>query len=159
MNPKMLIAARWMLTDRELRPFLWRPVLLGIGLYALLLAVSLATILPWGMAVLRAWGWPDWLAILAFGYGWLMGSGVMLTTLIVMVSGPQFDRLSRLIEVRMGRVPVEIPRRNAGRDNLARMAFSFLGGFVVMLSGVCLPVVGPLLLGGHLAWVDLTGPA
>ncbi|MDX2065104.1 MAG: hypothetical protein SFX74_05115, partial [Fimbriimonadaceae bacterium] len=47
----------------------------------------------------------------------------------------------------------------AGRDNLARMAFSFLGGFVVMLSGVCLPVVGPLLLGGHLAWVDLTGPA
>jgi len=146
---------------RELRKYLWQPLLISIPSYIAIWALTAWLLLPPLQGLALRFNLPWWVGNLAFMLFWFFISGTVFITIAAMLSGHFWEALSRRVE------EIEAGKSEAGRlgaikgnlDGLARTFFSMMMLGCGAIVGWIIPVIGPLAFVAFIASLDFTAPA
>lgn len=158
--------------DRTLWPFVVKPLVFGAFVFALIVVLGFAIVIPSSSGLAAQWGASGesggWIRGLASGFGailyavvlWFV-SGILFLAITSLCSAFMWERLSeeveRRLDIRDASVPTSWPVLMA--DSLVRMAIAIFVAVASLLTGwMCLGIPA-LVFAGWLGLYDYTGPS
>jgi uncharacterized protein involved in cysteine biosynthesis len=149
-------------------PKLWSFVIKPLGwsalLYLGLIFGGYWLVVPPIQRLFEAWdlGWLGGaLGLIIYLIAWFFLSGMVFLALVSFFSSLVWDRMS--VEVEMlttGSAPSHrVPVRAQLADSIQRTVLTILLSLVGLVSVLCVPVIGPVLVAAYLGLLDFTAPA
>ena len=146
---------------RELRKYLWQPLLISVPAYIAIWALTAWLVLPPLQGLATRFNLPWWLGNLVFMLLWFFIGGTVFITVATMLSGQFWESLNKRVEeIEVGKVEsARLGMVRANLDGMARTFFSLMMLGCGAVLGWIIPVVGPLLFVAFVAALDFTTPA
>ena len=149
-------------SDRQLRRLCLRPLWITIPLFGLLSFTLFQTFVPKLSSAITQFGLPGWLGTVAYLLIWWTIASSFFVAILMFIAGWAFDGIARRTEELINARPapgVGLSPAEAFKDGLARMAVSLGLGFLALVLGFFLPVIGAVLILGTQLTLDTTAPA
>jgi uncharacterized protein involved in cysteine biosynthesis len=144
--------------------FVFKPMAWSALLYLLLVFVGYWLVVPPLQRLFEGWGLGSIGTALGFVIyvgAWFFLSGMVFLALVSFLSSLMWDRLSAEVETLVtGTAPsARVPVADQLADSVKRTLLALTLSVAALLSGFCIPLVGPVLAAAYLGLLDFTAPA
>ncbi len=149
---------------RKLWSFVAKPMAWSALLYLLIVFAGYWLIVPPIQGLFESWGvgwFGEAIGVLIYLVAWFFLSGMVFLALVSFMSSLMWDRMSAEVElIAMGTAPSH-PVGTAAQigDSIQRTLLTLVLSVIGLLSGLCIPLVGPLLVAAYIGLLDFTAPA
>ena len=149
---------------KKLWSFVFKPMAWSAALYLLISFAGYWLVVPPIQRLFEGFGlgwFGNAFGVVAYLVAWFFLSGMVFLALVSFISSLLWDGLSGEVEIlATGFVPNrKVSIRASLADSLQRTGLTLVLGLVGLLVGLCVPVVGPLLVAAYIGLLDFTAPA